>query len=352
MKVLDLFCGAGGLASGFAKAGFEVNGVDINPYVEEIFSLNNIGNVQIADLSKDQPEIEDKPAPQDINQVSETQERKEDVPLLPQALDAISEEFDLIVGGPPCKPWSTVNLTRRKDKHPDYNLIPRFFDYVKHYKPSLFLLENVPPAKEILTPYLEELEDSEDIGYSVGLQLVRYSDYGAPIARQRIIAIGIKGRKAAEFFQGLLAYRKKPKTVKDAIGYLSSKEKGEIRDHDYPNFRTIEKYRKYYETGKYGWYKLEWEKPARSFGNVTKTYILHPSSWNNGTPPRVISVKEALLLMGFGRRFRFPKGMGMGIRYQMVADAVSPVFAYAAARVIREIFKTQFHCQAAEPTAK
>ena len=62
-------------------------------------------------------------------------------------------------------------------------------------------------------------------------------------------------------------------------------QKGEIQDHDYPNFRTIEKYRKYYETGKYGWYKLEWEKPAPSFGNVTKTYILHPSSWNNGTPP-------------------------------------------------------------------
>lgn len=343
MKVLDLFCGAGGLASGFAKAGFEVNGVDINPCVEEIFSLNNIGNAQIADLSKNQPKIEDEPIPENINHGACTEGRDKPVPFLPQSLADMSQEFDLIIGGPPCKPWSTVNLTRRKDKHPDYNLIPRFFDYVKHYKPSLFLLENVPPAKEILTPYIEELENLEDIGYSVDLQLVRYSDYGAPIARQRIIAIGIKGRKAVEFFQGLLAYRTRPKTVKDAIGYLSSKQKGEIRDHDYPNFRTIEKYRKYYETGKYGWYKLEWEKPAPSFGNVTKTYILHPSSWNNGTPPRAISVKEALLLMGFDRRFRFPKGMGMGIRYQMVADAVSPVFAYAAACVIKEIFNTQFH---------
>ena len=72
MKVLDLFCGAGGLASGFAKAGFEVNGVDINPYVEEIFSSNHIGNAQIADLSKDQQEIENKPVPEDINQVAKT----------------------------------------------------------------------------------------------------------------------------------------------------------------------------------------------------------------------------------------------------------------------------------------
>ena len=349
MKVLDLFCGAGGFASGFAKAGFEVNGVDINPYVEEIFSSNNIGNAQIGDLSKNQPEIEDEPIPENINHGARTEGRDKPVPLLPQSLVDMSQEFDLIIGGPPCKPWSTVNLTRRKEKHPDYNLIPRFFDYVKHYTPSLFLLENVPPAKEILTTYLEDLKK---LGYSVGSQLVRYSDYGAPIARHRIIAMGIQGGQAADFFQGLLAYRTGAKTVKDAIGYLSSRQKGEVHDHDYPNFQTIEKYRKYYETGKYGWYKLKWEKPAPSFGNVTKTYILHPSSWNNGIPPRVISVKEALLLMGFDQGFHFPKGMGMGVRYQMVADAVSPVFAYAAACVIKEIFNTQFHCQAVEPTVK
>ncbi len=334
MKVLDLFCGAGGLASGFAKAGFEVNGVDINPYVVEIFSLNNIGNVQIADLSKDQPEIEDRPVPEDTNQITKVRGQGEHISLPPQDLSTISQEFDLIIGGPPCKPWSSVNLTRREDKHPDFFLIPRFFDYVKHYKPPMFLLENVPPAKKIVTAYLEDLED---LGYSVDLQLVRYSDYGASIARHRIIAIGIQGGEAADFFQGLLAYRTGAKTVKDAIGYLSSRQKGEIQDHDYPNFQTIEKYRKYYETGKYGWYKLEWEKPAPSFGNVTKTYILHPSSWNNGTPPRVISVKEALLLMGFDREFHFPQGMGMGIRYQMVTDAVSPVFAYAAACAVKEI---------------
>ena len=31
MKLLDLFCGAGGAAMGYARAGFEVTGVDINP---------------------------------------------------------------------------------------------------------------------------------------------------------------------------------------------------------------------------------------------------------------------------------------------------------------------------------
>ena len=30
-RLLDLFCGAGGAAMGYARAGFEVVGVDINP---------------------------------------------------------------------------------------------------------------------------------------------------------------------------------------------------------------------------------------------------------------------------------------------------------------------------------
>jgi site-specific DNA-cytosine methylase len=67
-----------------------------------------------------------------------------------------------------------------------------------------------------------------------------------------------------------------------------------------------------------------------------KTYTLHPSSWN-GAPPRVISIREALLIMGFDREFSFPEKMSMDSRYQMVADSVSPVFSYASARTIKEM---------------
>ena len=94
--------------------------------------------------------------------------------------------------------------------------------------------------------------------------------------------------------------------------------------------------RKYYETGKFGWYILKWEEPAPSFGNVSKTYILHPNAFNGG-PKRVISVKEALLIMGFDNDFRFPERTGIKRGYQMVADAVSPVFAYVSASIIKEM---------------
>ena len=48
---------------------------------------------------------------------------------------------------------------------------------------------------------------------------------------------------------------------------------------------------------------------------------------------------EALLIMGFDDSFRFPDGLGVGLRYQMVVDAVSPTFSYVAAQVIREMLE-------------
>ena len=124
--------------------------------------------------------------------------------------------------------------------------------------------------------------------------------------------------------------------VRDVIWDLREKKKNAVVDHVWPELNTIDKYRKYYEKGKYGWYILKWNEPAPSFGNVMKTYILHPFGFN-GKKTRVISIKEALLIMGFSESFRFPQGLGLGSRYQMIVDSVSPVFSFAAANVIRNI---------------
>ena len=66
-----------------------------------------------------------------------------------------------------------------------------------------------------------------------------------------------------------------------------------------------------------------------------KTYILHPNSFNGGDT-RAISVKEASLIMGFGKDFKFPSGgNSLSLKYQMISDSVSPIFSYAAAKATR-----------------
>ena len=42
--------------------------------------------------------------------------------------------------------------------------------------------------------------------------------------------------------------------------------------------------------------------------------------------------------MGFDNDFRFPEGTGLKRGYQMVADAVSPVFSRVSANVMKEIY--------------
>jgi DNA (cytosine-5)-methyltransferase 1 len=103
---------------------------------------------------------------------------------------------------------------------------------------------------------------------------------------------------------------------------------------------TIEKYRERYRTGQYGWRRLDYDSPAPSFGNVTKTYVLHPEAGESGFDERILSVRELLCIMGFPKEFHFPEGIPLPRRYQMVADVVSPVFSEACAHVTREMLAT------------
>lgn len=300
MEVLDLFCGIGGFAQGFVKAGFNVTGVDASEIVGRTYELNSKSRFIKADLSN----------------------------------KLIKEKCDILIGGPPCKPWSAVNTTRRGKSHKDYHLLSRFFRHVEYHLPRIFILENVPllANDETLRKHIKRLGKR---GYSVSGRIIAYSDYGAPTRRHRFILFGTREGDAPVFFDMLSNHAQSPKTVKDAIWKLRDRAKGEIPDHIWPELRTISKYREKYEHGKFGWYILKWNEPAPSFGNVMKTYILHPDAFNS-KPPRVISVKEASLIMGFDTNFIFPENVGLGLKYQMIVDAVSPVFSYAVAKVIRK----------------
>lgn len=248
--------------------------------------------------------------------------------------ELIKGEFDVIVGGPPCKPWSAVNLTRRGKRHRDFVLLSRFFKHIQINMPHVFLLENVPLLAG--EPTLERhIQKVKKLGYSVEAKIIRYSDYGASTKRHRYVMFGTKIGKSEAFFAKLTDSIQPSKTVKDAIWALRLKEKNEIPDHVWPELKTIHKYADKYKTNKFGWYILNWNEPAPSFGNVMKTYILHPDAFK-GENTRVVSVKEVSLIMGFSNLFRFPEGAGLGIRYQMIVDSVSPIFSDLAARAIFE----------------
>ena len=375
-KVLDLFCGIGGLSYGFAKdPTFSVLGVDNDEWVTKTYLKHtkaqhlhaNIGNfattVKKIDKTFGQPKI--------------------------------------ILGGPPCKPFSTYNLTRRKSSHLDYKQIKNYFKYVKHYEPKIFILENVPALKSSIG--FQRLIENNELKkkYMINKDLINYNDYGACTSRKRLFIIGIKRKDYLtknEPFAKLKKRRTKTKnTLKKCIWFLKDKEPNSIPDHTWPMFKTIHKYYKFYKTEKYGWYILKWDEPSPSLGNVTKTYVLHPNIDKRISPifdniarlslkeekfrtsipaeelknfvaqnnkkseakkesiqrqqekeiekaekclqneGRVLSVKELSLIMGFRQGFSFPEEIPVNARYQMLVDSVSPKFSVALAATVKKI---------------
>lgn len=301
VKVLDLFCGMGGLSLGFKDEGFDVAGFDKDRHAVATYSAM-VGPAVKADLATFVPE------------------------------DAAT----CIVGGPPCRPWSPINLQRRGGLHGDYRLVRAFDGIVLSKRPQVFVLENVPLLKGDTT--YQDLVTALRAAYDVEEAVVSYADWGAATKRRRLFVIGVRddlGVKADAVLAALDAQRTNPTTVRQAIERIDQGG-ARVDDHDWPEYRTIAKYEHKYVTHQYGWYRLVWDEPAPSFGNVAKTYTLHPED-RNGSGPRVVSPREVMALLGFGADFHFPLDMPRGAKYRMVADAVSPRFSRALAASIRQV---------------
>ena len=85
-RLLDLFCGAGGAAVGYARAGFEVVGVDIKPQPHYPFEFHQ-GDA-LAFVSG-------------------------------WNLEWVTEYFDAIHASPPCQAYSAANHIHQRTDHPD-----------------------------------------------------------------------------------------------------------------------------------------------------------------------------------------------------------------------------------------
>ena len=302
-RVLDLFSGMGGFSYGFAINGFKTTGVDIKEEAGLSYKELTGGDFILSDLHSDL--VHDR-------------------------------EYDVIIGGPPCRPWSSINITKRGLDHPDYTLVSKFLAHIRDHRHKLFIMENVPPLSNDST-LIDLISSTKEMGYSVDKVKVTYSNFGASVKRTRLIIMGILESEVSDFLWKLNSITRKPRTVRDSISNLQDKDYGSIPDHVWPNLKTIRKYENYYKTGKYGWRILKWDEPAPSFGNVMKTYTLHPNSSFATGYLRTISVAEASRIMGFPESFHFPGNIPMGKRYQMIVDSVSPVFSSVLANAVHNI---------------
>ena len=165
IRILDLYCGMGGLSLGFAIAleGIEVLGMDIDRFAVDTYNHN---------LSK---RYNARAVIQDV------------LTWEPEG------EYDIVMGGSPCQPFSMANIRKRGKEHPLYPTFPRFFDIVLSLRPKVFLLENVKGlVTRRLKPLLLEQLDRVKKHYNIRYEVLNAAFYGVPQRRQRLFVLGIR----------------------------------------------------------------------------------------------------------------------------------------------------------------
>lgn len=191
--IIDLFCGCGGLSLGFEQAGYNVLlGIDNWNDALTTFSYNHHNSKTIcADLMSLNP--------QDV-------EKK-----------ISGKNVDVIIGGPPCQGFSIAGKRIIDD---DRNkLYKSFVNMVSYFKPTAFVLENVPNILNIGDGMIKRaiISDFEALGYKVTNKVLLASDYGVPQNRRRAIFVGLLNGKSFVYPQATI---KKRVTTEEALSDL------------------------------------------------------------------------------------------------------------------------------------
>lgn len=218
-RVLDLFCGCGGLSKGFEDAGFEiVLGIDNDVAALKTFENNHLNSKTLcADLSNEQ--------------------------TFKMIKDAIDGDIDVIVAGPPCQGFS---LTGPRNFDDDRNkLYLAVIKTVQLFKPKVFVIENVPGMETLYNGQIksEIVNRFKKMGYDVKTKILCAADYGVPQMRKRLFFVGVLDNDSFEFpveTFNMDAYI----TCEDAISDLPSREDSLGKELDEYTVEPITEYQK------------------------------------------------------------------------------------------------------------
>lgn len=172
---IDLFAGAGGMSAGFRNAGFDiVASLESVPKFSATHKLNFPKGVSVTASA------------QDLD------------PKLFAERVGINARPDVIIGGPPCQTFSTIG--RAKIRHvfgcdiedPRNYLFQSYMDYVAYFKPSIFVMENVPQLKTKYGGRLFErlIDIAASAGYEIHISVLNAVDFGVPQNRRRLFIVG------------------------------------------------------------------------------------------------------------------------------------------------------------------
>jgi DNA (cytosine-5)-methyltransferase 1 len=319
-SVIELFAGCGGISTGLLHAGFNVRlAVDINAKAIDTLTYNH-GHTGTVGLIADVRSL----SGHDVCGAA-----------------GIVERPDLVVGGPPCQPFSIIGKRAAlSDERGD--LVFEFVRLVGELLPEAFVFENVPNRATIGGGSIADqlVGRFERIGYSVSTVILSAADFGVAQMRKRFFIIGMRGG---------VAPRPPIPThgEKRLLGQLSYLTCRQVLD-DLPDVQTEAATEYWNHEGTLhspamiAAFKLlkPGQRDAKSHHDR-----LHPDrlaytlrAGNGNFSPlrpvhyrydRVISVRESARIQGFPDTFVWPEGVSRLQQYRQVGNAVPPRLANA-----------------------
>ena len=353
-RVLDLFCGAGGLSWGLHK----------NPHFKTVVALDF--DEQAANtFKKNMPDAEVL-----VGDITDPKIKEKVVKL------AQEKKVNMMAGGPPCQGYS-MKGKKLGLKDPRNFLFREYLNLVDQIKPDVFVIENVKGLLLSANGWFKDqiVETISKMGYEVSYDLLNAADFGVPQARERAIFICSRHGAISLPTPTVTRYT----TVRDAISDLSYLESGEgdfeqdyrmepqseyqtlmrkgsnkLYNHKASNHKQIaieklklippEKGKEFLPEELHGkqkfkttWGRLKWDA-------VSPTIDTRFDACSNGTNNhpylnRAITPREAARIQSFDDKFIF-YGSKVYIRKQ-IGNAVPPLLAKAIADRIAEAFGLQ-----------
>jgi len=332
-KVIDLFCGCGGLSYGFEKAGFEIE-LAVDLWEDAILTYNHNHKNKVGKLL-------------DIHDITN------------QELEKFKGKIDGVIGGPPCQGYSTVGTRDIND--PRNHLYIEYCRVVEKIQPEFFLIENVRGLLTLGNGMFKKdiIKRFSKLGYNVSFKLLNAADYGIPQNRHRVFFIGLKNKhykfpkeennivtskEAIEDLPSLESDRTKLLEPSSDYQKLMRKNNPEnlILNHDITNHteQTINVISKvpdggnikdlpeeYWDIRKYNkaFQRMNSKKPSNTIDTGHRNYFHYRYN-------RIPTVRESARIQSFPDDFEFLGSKTS--QYKQVGNAIPPLLAYKIAKSI------------------
>ena len=296
--ILDLFAGCGGLSLGFESAGYKTIGFEMDIPASETYNqnLNGLCHAIKLDLDFEYPQAE------------------------------------IIIGGPPCQPFSVGG--HQKGIEDSRDGFPIFIDAVKKLQPKVFMFENVRGLLYTNKWYFElVLVELHKLGYIVDYRLLNAVNFGVPQNRERLFVFGHRSKF------NFPKFNQRKVTVDEAIGDIMFTTPPESKFLN----ESMDKYVANYEKASacINPRDLYPGKPARTLtcrNLAGATGDMQRVRLKDGRRRRLLH-REAARLQSFPDWFEFAGNETQ--RYNQIGNAVPPLLAYQLALSLKECYNTK-----------